>query len=152
MRTLICKLVSPIILSVLFLFVPSDQHAAEHMPNGQIVLTDSVTPAEQLPATSQSQDPQVLTRWDTYEIIFGTFLSVIGLALIALSLLRWKTIDLTLFSFGILCFLYGARTRAFQFLFQYVNIHLARRIDQADLRMDFLNYFERALKEKFEEF
>ena len=42
---------------------------------------------------------------------------MIGLALIALSLLRWKATDLSLISFGMLCFLYGARTRAFEFLF-----------------------------------
>ena len=85
--------------------------------NRQIVLTSSVTPAEQPPVNPQSKDSGGLARWDIYEIIFGTFLSVIGLALIALSLLRWKKIDLSLISFGIVCFLYGARTKAFQFLF-----------------------------------
>jgi sigma-B regulation protein RsbU (phosphoserine phosphatase) len=69
-------------------------------------------------ATPQGRGSKVLNRWDIYEIIFGTFLSIIGLVLIALSLLRWKTIDLSLISFGILCFLYGARTKAFQFLFE----------------------------------
>ena len=117
MHTLICKLVSPIILSVLFSFVPSDQHATEHMPNGQIVLTGSVTPAETLPTTSQSQDPPELARWDIYEIIFGTLISLVGFILIAIALWRWQSNDLSLISFGILCFLYGARTRAFQFLF-----------------------------------
>ena len=36
--------------------------------------------------------------------------------------------------------------RAFQYLFRYVNIHLARKIEQADLRLDFLKYFETALQ------
>ena len=36
--------------------------------------------------------------------------------------------------------------RAFQYLFRYVNIHLARKIEQADLRLDFLKYFKIALE------
>ena len=36
--------------------------------------------------------------------------------------------------------------RAFQYLFRYVNIHLARKIEQADLRLDFLKYFKIALQ------
>ncbi len=35
--------------------------------------------------------------------------------------------------------------RAFQYLFRYANIHLARKIEQADLRFDFLKYFKLAL-------
>jgi nanoRNase/pAp phosphatase (c-di-AMP/oligoRNAs hydrolase) len=36
--------------------------------------------------------------------------------------------------------------RAFQYLFRYVNIHLARKIEKADLRLDFLKYFKTALQ------
>jgi len=36
--------------------------------------------------------------------------------------------------------------RAFQYLFRYVNIHLARKIEQADLRLDFIKYFTDALQ------
>lgn len=35
--------------------------------------------------------------------------------------------------------------RAFQFLFKYANTTLARKIEQADLRLDFLKYFKIAL-------
>jgi nanoRNase/pAp phosphatase (c-di-AMP/oligoRNAs hydrolase) len=35
--------------------------------------------------------------------------------------------------------------RAFQYLFRFANIHLARKIEQADLRLDFLKYFKTAL-------
>ena len=38
--------------------------------------------------------------------------------------------------------------RAFQFLFRHANPHLARKIEQAELRLDFLNYFKKALEEK----
>ena len=38
--------------------------------------------------------------------------------------------------------------RAFQYLFRYANIHLARKIEQADLRLDFLKYFKIALQTK----
>ena len=33
--------------------------------------------------------------------------------------------------------------RAFQFLFRHANPHMARRIEQAELRIDFLNYFQK---------
>ncbi len=38
--------------------------------------------------------------------------------------------------------------RAFQFLFKHANIHLARKIEQADLRLDFLKYFKIAIDNK----
>ena len=38
--------------------------------------------------------------------------------------------------------------RAFQYLFRYANTHLARKIEQADLRLDFLKYFKIALNNK----
>lgn len=38
--------------------------------------------------------------------------------------------------------------RAFQFLFHHANTHLARRIDHAELRLDFLKYFRKALSDK----
>jgi len=37
---------------------------------------------------------------------------------------------------------------AFQFLFKYANIHLARKIEQAELRFDFLKYFKIALQNR----
>jgi nanoRNase/pAp phosphatase (c-di-AMP/oligoRNAs hydrolase) len=37
--------------------------------------------------------------------------------------------------------------RAFQFLFKHANIHLARKIEQAELRIDFLKYFKLALQQ-----
>ncbi|MGD8470567.1 MAG: DHH family phosphoesterase [Desulfobacteraceae bacterium] len=36
--------------------------------------------------------------------------------------------------------------RAFQYLFRYANIHLARKIEQVDLRFDLLKYFKIALQ------
>ena len=36
--------------------------------------------------------------------------------------------------------------RAFQYVFRYALIHLARKIEQADLRLDFLKYFKNALQ------
>jgi nanoRNase/pAp phosphatase (c-di-AMP/oligoRNAs hydrolase) len=36
--------------------------------------------------------------------------------------------------------------RAFQFLFHHTNIHLARRIEQAEVRLDFLKYYKKALQ------
>lgn len=36
--------------------------------------------------------------------------------------------------------------RAFQFLYQYANIHLAKKIEQDEIRLDFLKYFRIALE------
>jgi serine phosphatase RsbU (regulator of sigma subunit) len=135
MRILIAKLFPFIILSILLIFLPSDQHAtetleyivlfshsgeslnSETLANGHVILTSSISTEEPQAANPAGRQSEVLLRWDIYEIIFGTLSSLIGLALIALSLLRWKANDLSLISFGIVCFLYGARTKAFQFLF-----------------------------------
>ncbi|MBT8358193.1 MAG: DHH family phosphoesterase [Deltaproteobacteria bacterium] len=38
--------------------------------------------------------------------------------------------------------------RAFQYLFRYANIHLARKIELAELRLDFLKYFKTALENR----
>lgn len=35
--------------------------------------------------------------------------------------------------------------KAFQFLFRHINVHLARKIEQSELRIDFLKYFKNAL-------
>ncbi len=42
----------------------------------------------------------------------------------------------------------NADIRAFQFLFRHANIHLARRIEQVDLRIGFLDYFKKAIEGK----
>ncbi len=49
-------------------------------------------------------------------------MTIIGLVAVALALYRWKVNDLSLISFGIFCFIYGARTGAFQFLFDAPRI------------------------------
>lgn len=36
---------------------------------------------------------------------------------------------------------------AFQFLFRYVNVHMARKIEQAEITSDFLKYYRKALEE-----
>ena len=135
MRILIAKLFPFIVLSIFLMIFPSDQHAtetlqyavllsdsgeslnSESLANERVISTRSVSTEKTQAVNAAGQQTEVILRGDIYEIIFGTFLSIIGLALIALSLLRWKANDLSLISFGILCFLYGARTRAFQFLF-----------------------------------
>ena len=38
--------------------------------------------------------------------------------------------------------------RSFQFLYRHANIHLARKIERSDLKLDFLKYFKRALEHK----
>jgi nanoRNase/pAp phosphatase (c-di-AMP/oligoRNAs hydrolase) len=36
---------------------------------------------------------------------------------------------------------------AFQFLFNYVNVHMARKIEQAEITLDFLKYYRKAMDE-----
>ena len=38
--------------------------------------------------------------------------------------------------------------RAFQYLFRYANLHLARKIEQSEIRLDFLRFFKAALMER----
>jgi sigma-B regulation protein RsbU (phosphoserine phosphatase) len=116
MRISIAKL-SVFFLLISFFCFHSNQHAAENIRDGQIVLTSSVTRAEQPPVNQQSKDSWLLPRSDLLEFFFGSFLLFIGLAAIVLSLFRWKANDLSLISFGAFCFLYGARTSALKFLF-----------------------------------
>ncbi len=56
------------------------------------------------------------SRWDIYELLFGINMAIIGLLAVALALYRWKANDLSLISFGVFCFIYGARSGAFQYL------------------------------------
>ena len=56
-------------------------------------------------------------RLEIYEFLVGVLLSVIGITAIALTLLRWKSKDLLVLSFGIFSLLYGARTNVFQYIF-----------------------------------
>jgi len=39
--------------------------------------------------------------------------------------------------------------RAFQFLFRHANIYLARKIEQSELRLDFLSYYKKALQNMY---
>ena len=56
------------------------------------------------------------SRSELYWVFFGIFMMIIGLVAVALALYRWKPNDLSLISFGVFCFLYGARSSAIQFL------------------------------------
>ena len=97
--------------------LPLDEHAAENSKTDHAALNRSTDSPALQTANPFGLNSMVHSRWDIYEIVFGMFLSLIGFALIVLSLLRWKTIDLSLISFGALCLLYSARTKSFQFLF-----------------------------------
>ena len=56
------------------------------------------------------------SRSELYWVFFGIFMMIIGLVTVALALYRWKPNDLSLISFGVFCFIYGARSSAIQFL------------------------------------
>jgi serine phosphatase RsbU (regulator of sigma subunit) len=105
------------------LYVSHSVIAAETPGDNKGISPESGTPANLKMSGEQDfikQKWQLLKgelRWDVYEIFVGTFLAIIGLAAITLALFRWKPNDLSLISFGILCFLNGARLSAAQFFF-----------------------------------
>jgi sigma-B regulation protein RsbU (phosphoserine phosphatase) len=117
MRILIGKLSVFILLSGYFIILPSNPPATADLTSGHIVQMGSAAPEIPLSENPSGQNFKLIPRWEIYEILFGTFLLLIGFATIGLSLFRWKANDLSLISFGTLSFLYGARTKAFQFLF-----------------------------------
>ena len=125
--------------AALLTLLPVNEHAAENSAKDQVALNRSTESQAPQTANPFGLNSLVDTRWDIYEIIFGMFLSLIGLALILLSLLRWKTVDLSLISFGALCFLYGARTKAFQFFF---DIPLEKKIYEFREKGTVLGQFE----------
>lgn len=68
-------------------------------------------------AIDPDQNLTFQNRLDIYEFFVGIMLSVLGIAAVAISLLRWKAKDLLVISFGLFSLLYGARTNAFRYLF-----------------------------------
>ncbi len=109
----ISLLIAYVYISVIFLpgnnpsaEMSADAYAAEVIPAGE----QSRVPLPEVPVFNR--------RLDVYEFIIGTLLSGLGLVCLVLAFLRWKTRDLLLISFGGFCFLYGARTNAFQILFE----------------------------------
>jgi hypothetical protein len=99
--------------------------AAETPGEDRDITSESGTPANLEMTTQQAfaeqrKKWQQLTgefRWDIYEILVETIFSIVGLAAVTLALLRWRPNDLSLLSFGMLCFLNGVRLNAFQFFF-----------------------------------
>ena len=89
MRIFIAKLFVFVLLINFFCF-PFVQHAAENITNGQIVLTSSLTPAEQSPVDQQSKDNRELARWDIYEIIFFRLNRMIGFYFTRMGLLKHR--------------------------------------------------------------
>ena len=105
------------------LFDFQSANAAETPEVNRDISSESVTPSNRKMSQEQDLRKQMRPllkgelRWDVYEILVGTFLVLVGLAAIALALFRWKSNDLSLISFGIFCFLFGARTNVFPFFF-----------------------------------
>ena len=91
-----------LVAMALLALLPVDKHAAENSKTDHAALNRATgSPAPQT-ANPFGLNSMIHSRWDIFEIVFGMFLSLIGFALIVLSLLRWKTIDLSLISFGAL--------------------------------------------------
>ena len=72
----------------------------------------SPRPEDQHPASRIALQSQM----DISVLLFGINMAIIGLLAVALALYRWKANDLSLISFGVFCFIYGARSGAFQYL------------------------------------
>ena len=104
------------LFGILLFSFPADLNASE--TNNANFLTSQVK-GEHLTETvaSEKDDHQTSTtvtfqsRWEIYELLFGTFMAVIGLIATVLALYRWKANDLSLISFGIFCFFYFKEKR-----------------------------------------
>jgi serine phosphatase RsbU (regulator of sigma subunit) len=81
----------------------SGEHKKEQTSSG---------PKNQLTASNATFQSQM----DISVLLFGINMAIIGLLAVALALYRWKANDLSLISFGVFCFIYGARSGAFQYL------------------------------------
>ena len=66
-----------------------------------------------------AEEPQTRSLFGSAlrELLFGFLLVLIGIVAMIVGYLRWKPDGATMMSFGALCILYGARTRAFPYLF-----------------------------------
>jgi sigma-B regulation protein RsbU (phosphoserine phosphatase) len=63
-----------------------------------------------------ASNPIFQSQRDLFGLIFGINMTIIGLLAVALALYRWKANDLSLISFGVFCFINGARSGAFQYI------------------------------------
>jgi serine phosphatase RsbU (regulator of sigma subunit) len=138
MQSIIKKILSILILFILINFSTSSltlfkandavfdfqsAYAKETPAINKDISSESVAPSNSEMSKDQGSREQrwrILKRefeWEVYEILVGTFLVLVGLAAIVLAVFRWKANDLSLISFGIFCFLFGARTNAFPFFF-----------------------------------
>jgi serine phosphatase RsbU (regulator of sigma subunit) len=109
------------LLGIFIFSIPVYLNASEAAESGLLISQASGEHLIELASSGQnnhqtSTNVAIQSRWDIYEVLFGTHMVIIGLVAVALALYRWKAIDLSLISFGVFCFFYGARTRAFQFL------------------------------------
>ena len=120
------KLILIFFPAIFLLIIQADCYASEAQDAANSALQVSNKISNELTPPGQNAGPQppyiqFQSIWDIYEalaLLSGVILSALGLAIIALSFLRWKKKDLLLISTGVFCFLYGARSRAFLFIFQ----------------------------------
>ena len=97
----------------LFAAETPDDSLLINQPVGE--LKDKQTyPVPSTPYTTSSVT--LKSQGELYEVVGGTIMTIIGLVAVAVALFRWKANDLSLISFGVFCFIYGARSSAFQYL------------------------------------
>lgn len=91
------RILSIFLIAILLLtLLPLYSYAAENSTTDHAGLNPSVAPKGLPFAKSFEQPIKDLTRWDIYEIVFGTLLLLVGFALTVLAVLRWQANDLTL--------------------------------------------------------
>ena len=138
MLTIIRKILLILLLGVLFNFSVSNitlfkanyaffdfqsAYATETPAADKVISSEIVTPSNlevSKDHDTRAQRWQILKRefeWEVYEILVGTFMVLVGIAAIVLAFFRWRANDLSLISFGLFCFLFGARTNVFPFVF-----------------------------------
>ena len=109
------KFLTYTILVIFALSIPVYLNASEPDESGLLISQVSgenkikqITSGPNNPHTASNVT--IKSRWDIYELLFGINITLIGLLAVALGLYRWKAKDLSLISFGIFCFVYGARS------------------------------------------
>lgn len=109
------------LLGILLFFFPIYLNASE-TAGDRLLLSQARGESKPELNSSRSNNPRTAANLDLdsqpdiYELIFGINMALFGLVAVVLALFRWKANDLSLISFGAFCFIWGARTNAFQYL------------------------------------
>ena len=91
------------------------QKGPDSLLSGKLASTPTLTVDSNPPSLFKDEIPNHIRR-EILDISVGWLLMLLGIVLMLIAIWRWRSDDYTLVSFGVLCFLYGARTSFLLFL------------------------------------